>query len=454
MFNGLKDKIIFKIFISGALVSLNMFTRTPSIVGLSFILAIPYFGYISDISYRNQLKQGSFYLLGFISTTALILLIMKSIGHLKLFIENLEVVFGMGTQTESVNNITKLIKLFISDYSNSLIYGFILISSIFILSYANNLVSDLTKYKQKKIVNLSFSLILLICVYFTISHKITWSGLLWIFTGLSLIISILIVSTKSFKNEIKLLTVLGCLVLLIAPFGSGGGIYMVGRYSLWIIFPITIDYIFNLKLIETKINISSNGQGNSLNFSISEEQIRLIRSYLLGLSVFICLYFAYHFPYFDMSDRTKMRFMVENKNVKGIFTTKERAQVINELLKESSKYLKKDDYLLAYDNIPMIHFLTETKPYIHNSWPYFFIPEAFKKEMNKSIINSKELPVVILQKVNTLYSDWPVNSIGSLQKLKSDIIRDSIMFDFMEKNKYVKVWENKAFEIRVPDKHL
>jgi hypothetical protein len=445
IFNGLKNNTLSNIFYSGAFISLNMFTRSPSIIGLIFGLAILYYGFITDLNFKNRLKQIGSFLFGFVSMTIAVLFIMKAIGHLDLFIENLGIVYGMGTKSDSGNNMIRLIKLFINDYSSSIIYGFLLISFIFILSSIHSLISQLTKFNPKTIINLSLSLLFAISVYFILSHKISWLNILWVFSGLSMIFSILILTSASSKKELKLFTLLGCLILLIQPFGSAVGLSMMGRYSLWIIFPITINYIFNVKSVKTEINISSESHSRLLNIYIDEHQICLIRKYFWGICIIGCLYFSYYYPYFDMSNRTKMSYSVDSKYLKGIYTTKERAFVVNELLKESSKYVKKNDYLFAYDNIPMIHFLTETKPYIRNSWPYFYIPEAFKIEMDKSLVRSKELPVVIL------HCDWPRNTIGNFQKTKPDILRDSIMNDFMLKGKYKKVWENKAFEIRIPD---
>jgi hypothetical protein len=147
-----------------------------------------------------------------------------------------------------------------------------------------------------------------------------------------------------------------------------------------------------------------------------------------------------------------MTFPIENKNALRIYTTKERATVVNELLQESSKYIKKNDYVLAYDCIPMFHFLTETRPFMPNAWPWLYLPDAFKYELYKSINKSKVLPVIIIQKVNTLYSNWPQNVNLERIRTDSDSERDSIMNDFMKNNNYTTIWENIAFEIRVQNK--
>ena len=44
-----------------------------------------------------------------------------------------------------------------------------------------------------------------------------------------------------------------------------------------------------------------------------------------------------------------------------VFTSRERATVVNELLAESAKYVTRGDYVLAYDEMPMFYDLTHTR---------------------------------------------------------------------------------------------
>jgi len=206
--------------------------------------------------------------------------------------------------------------------------------------------------------------------------------------------------------------------------------------------------------IKRKSLVLMNSQDYLLNISISESQLNRIKVNFVVLSAIICLYHTYYYPYFDMSDRSSMYYSVDNKFVKGIFTTKERATSINELLKESGKYIKKNDYILAYDCIPMVHFLTETRPFMHNSWPWLYIPDAFLAELQIAVKNSNQFPVVILQKMSTLNSDWPQNQYNGFPKSEPDFVRDSIINSFINENEYTKVWENNAFEILITDKHF
>ena len=148
-----------------------------------------------------------------------------------------------------------------------------------------------------------------------------------------------------------------------------------------------------------------------------------------------------------------MHYAVENKYLKGIYTNKERAVVVNELLRESSKYIKKNDYVLAYDCIPMFHYLTETRPFMDNPWPGAYLTDAFQNKLHESQLLKIKLPVVIIQKLNTLNSNWPENVKEIYSENKENLFRNKCLINFLKTYHYKKVWENTAFEIHLPDIH-
>lgn len=452
LFKGLIDNKYYKIALSGAFISLSMFTRLPSIVLLVFFVAVIYYGLINRQRYSFIIRQIFYLFAGFLLTTIAVLLFMKWIGHLSYYVETLKIVFDWGRSADDSHNLTRLIKVFINDYSQSLKYASLIIIFLFILNALDNLRLKNTRLKSSLITKTVKIGIICIFLYLILKQHITYSRVIMIFSGFSLITAILIFISSNYTKEIKLLTLLGVLVLFFEPLGSAWGLSTAGRHSLWIIFPITIDYIFNLKTINGKFRLSTGSHENIINISAGQDQLAIFKVFFIGFCLFICVYFSYYYPYFDMSNRITMTSAIENKLAKGIYTTPERAKVINELLTESSKYIKKDDSVLAYDCMPMFHFLTETRPYMSNTWPWLYVPETFKLELLKASNMSKELPVIILQKVNTLNTDWPENNYRIVQKTKPEIMRDSILNEFMKVKLYVKVWENKAFEIRVPEK--
>ena len=49
-------------------------------------------------------------------------------------------------------------------------------------------------------------------------------------------------------------------MLLVMPFGSNYILISVGKYALWIIAPITVDYLLNIRSLSSRVVVSENSQ--------------------------------------------------------------------------------------------------------------------------------------------------------------------------------------------------
>jgi hypothetical protein len=451
IFKGLKNNKLTPIAISGAFISLSAFTRIPSITLLIFLVAIFYYAIINKNKLTLIAQQGFSFLTGFILMSIAVICLMQLIGHLSIYLENLRIVFGWGFSADDSHNLKQLIINFIHAYSKSLIWGIIVCIAPFVLNKIQNLLNEMPGIGSKIIDKLLKIIMVISFIFLLITNRITYYSLLTFFAGISLIAFIFILTGSRYSKEVKLLVFLGCSILLFAPLGSAGGLYAAGRNAFWIILPFAIDFLFSFKSIGSMIIITDNcDQDNLINISLDQKQLNTYKNNFMAMCVFVCLYFSYYYPYFDMSNRAKMFSTIDNKLAFGIFTTKERASAINDLLIESSKYVRKNDPVLTYDSFPMYYYLTETRPFLPNVWPWLYLPEQFDFELNNAVKKTNKLPVVILQKVNTLNSNWPQNYMIKIQRTTPENKRDSILNVFFENNAYTKVWENKAFEIRIP----
>jgi len=455
IFKGLVKNNLLFIALSGGLISLSMFTRVPSITMLIVLLAIIYYGFFIKSKFNLVAKQCFTFLAGFVLTTIFVICLMQYIGHLPIYIKTLKIGFGWAASSDDSHNIKQLTGNFIFSYSKSVIWGGILCILPFILNYFQNLIIKITSLEVKTIANLTKIAIIVFFLFLLITNRLTYNSLMTFFAGISLIATFVVLTSSRQTIELKLLVLLGCLFLLFSPLGSAGGLYAAGRSAFWIILPIALDFILRTKSINGSISITDDSNKDKVtDLFVTEGQLITMKNYFIMVCIIACLYFSYYYPYFDVSNRVKMFSAIENKLAKGILTTKERAFVINDLLLKSSKYVKKNDLVLAYDCIPMYHYLSETKPYLPNTWPWLYMPEQLKFELNYAQQKSQKLPVVILQKVYTLNSNWPQNDMIKLKRTPQELKRDSILEVFLIKNEYQKVWENGAFEIRLPVKQL
>jgi hypothetical protein len=457
LFRGIRDNKIWLIFLAGAVVSVNTFTRFPNILGIGFITGIIYHGFITGTSVKTHIQRCLVFIGGFVATTALIIVIMKLAGHWDIYINSLKTLFGMVTEEKgsrgkniSNYNSSRLIQLFFTDYAKAIAYAACVIVLLTCTLVAINYIEKKTFYKRWMVTFPKY-LALLMIIAFTFTKTVDYIVLLYFLTGLSLIAALLILISDNI--EIKILSFLGCFILLVFPLGSSEGIRMVEPYALWLPFPIIINYLFNITSINTNFSISSKTTPYNIYLTATPEKLNSARNFVLIATIFMCLYFSYHYPFFDRQNRVDMRFGINNKKAWGVYTSKGRANAMNDLLDEASKYIKPGDYLLAYDCMPMLNYLTDTRPYIHNAYPWLYAAPVFKKELDDAVARTKELPVIIEQKIKTIGdgSDWPQTPLRideEWQKINEP--RNNIFNEFLANNNYKEVWSSDIFRILIP----
>ena len=452
LFTGLKENKLWKIVVAGLFISLSTFTRLPNILCLGLGASILYYGFYHKNNFKVQFRQILAFGGGFIVMTGFLLLFMKLIGHLDIFINSIKLLSKMGSGgEESFYGPMVLVKNFVVTYSGTLKYAVFILGISVVAAVLVNFVKKHPLYKKWVVDILKYALMLFLGVLI-IKGKIDKETILYFFTGIILITTILIICTKN-DTDIKLLSLMGCFILITYPFSSSAGLFTVGIYSIWLSFPIVIDYLFSITTVNSQFTLSRKNASDSTSLIVEAHQLSQIRNWIVIICMFGCLVYTYYYPFFDRHNRLKMIYSIDNKNLKGIFTTKERAAALNEMLHESANYLKPNDYMIAYQCMPMLNYATNTRPYMRNSYPWLYDAETFKTELYKGFDETKTLPVVIMQKIKTIggSSNWPDPSsedMGSWEQKNAK--RDSYMNEFLQANNYKEVWSNAVFRIFVP----
>lgn len=173
------------------------------------------------------------------------------------------------------------------------------------------------------------------------------------------------------------------------------------------------------------------------------------------MAIFTGFYHAYYYPFFDRRNRTEMHYALQSDQLKGIYTTRGRANAFNELLQASTKYVKANDHVMAYDHIAMFYYASNTIPFLTNPLPSVYNADLFRSDLNRSVKRNPVLPVVIRQKIATTgeASKWPEEILPG-DYLNDELNRDrnNILDSFLVQHGYREVWENVAFKILIPDK--
>ena len=452
LFEGLRQNKPTRIFLCGVMLSVNAFTKITNITGFALAAAILYYAIICRAPLRTIIRQILLFIGGFALTSALFLLIMKRIGHLPVFLDCLSIVKEMGKSRENSHGLLKLIRLFRYEYSHALIYSLILLLVIVVSTSLINKLKIKTEFVP--IIRLVMGGCFIVFFLFMIKGLfIKWYLLLIAITGLALIAAILIAINPRQRSEIRLLAFLGATMTLVLPFGSDFGLYAVGRYALWVSLPLALNYYLDIQSFYPENlfgALPDNRRTAFLSFfSIRAKQLREIFKWSFAGFFLSFLYFAITNTWSDSKDRSKMIYPVNNQFMRGVFTTRIKASSINELLAETSKYVKKDDYLLAYDEIPLVYCMTQTRPFMHNSWPRLYDRAVFSSILTEELNQKKILPVVIYQKVESLDNNWPsVNGDNTKEDINQP--KNLCIRQFLEQYHYQLVWENLAFRIYRP----
>lgn len=182
------------------------------------------------------------------------------------------------------------------------------------------------------------------------------------------------------------------------PLGSDYGIENMGEYCVYISGPLTVGMAW--KWWEKHRSINRNTR-------------ILLAVCAVIFIIFVARRGVFNIMsqcYFDEGFRWNKTELIDNPRA-TTFTTKKNCEQLNPMLHELGKYVKEDDYLLCFQNIATVHFLTRTRPYLYNPWVWTYDPSNMEQKFREAEAEHKELPVVVrdksmLPKWYEYYPDW------------------------------------------------
>jgi hypothetical protein len=457
LFEGIKEDKGFKILASGFFVTLAAFSRLSNAVGISLISVIVYSGFfVFRKSITNQIKQASFFIAGVILSVLAVFGLMKMLGHYDTFLNSLKLLKDIASSKENSHGLSKIVKTLVRDYSTAIFKRALPLGiSVFICASVVNYFKghEKTTKRIQFFYSVVFIFLLLVLIFFRGTLPV-WIFFVLLFTALSLIASFSIILKRN-DNELRILSLAGTIMAISLVAGSDYGIPASGSTALWIGMPIATDFFLRIFLISFKgsfasrNNLDTKALPRTIHLIVSDKQLQGIWNWGIYACIILLLVHTIAYTYNDHPNRLKMTYSINNDFLKGVFTTQERSEAVDELLTESSKYIKQDDYVIAYEDIPMFYALTKTRPYVHNSWLGLYDRAVLDAQLNKALSEKHVLPMVVYQKVETIPSHyWPApdqdNSSFDLDKSGNESIKK-----FLAANNYKLVWENIAFRIYI-----
>lgn len=428
LYKGLMQKSSFMMLLAGVVVGINFFTRLPNVSMLSLSLTlIPYYLYNRDL--KNTLLMLLWAGIGIIVGCTIEVLMMINLNHFDLFIDNLSSGTSAATAGDSTHSLSNILRVYGSNYATVRKQVGLLVSFPVILYFFEKL--NKTQWLNKIVFVVGG---LLYAAFLWKKCELTF----FIYGFSYLVFAIYALRFYSDKATIYLISIASC-VLFFLPFGSDYGIGNMGPNCIWIATPLTVGLAWKML---RQVNNST--------------QHKIILTTLVTCLVVVSTHELYRSSlncYFDSGSRLKKTSLINNP-LATTFTTEEKCEKANIMLNELSKYVKKGDYLLCFQCIPMVNYLTETRPYLGNSWVWAYDSSNLEYQFEKAQKNIDDLPVVIWNKSGIASwqshaDDW--NSLESNDQWNFNSRKIELMQDFIQKNNYEIVWENDLFQILLPE---
>jgi hypothetical protein len=155
---------------------------------------------------------------------------------------------------------------------------------------------------------------------------------------------------------------------------------------------------------------------------------------LLGLSIRL------HNPYRDGPDRSELTAPIDDPSLRGVRTTSARASSVEQLLDEVRRRVGPDDLVLAYPGLPMLHWLTHTRPALENPWPKLISGEALDARL-RALWDRGEPVLAVRARVDLAERRWgaadgvaPARDVEAIDRA-------------LRERGFEEVWSNREFAI-------
>ena len=247
-----------------------------------------------------------------------------------------------------------------------------------------------------------------------------------------------VVCSQRYNREYVYIATIAIIILHTLPIGSDFGINNMGENSLYLAVPILTGFVW--KEINTISDIRLHRCGSVIAI------ILIAFFYIRGAKQIL------YQCYFDDGPRWKKTYMID-ATLATTFTTERKRLLLNSLLHELSKYTKKDDYVLCFQNSPSLHFLTCTRPYLYNPWVWTYDSKNMEYQFQRAEQEHSQLPVIVRDK--SIMPQWYKydpnwNNVFAEETYLHKNKKIKLFNDFVIRHHYNLIWENEVFQILLP----
>lgn len=402
--------------LGGFLLGINAFSRTPNVLGFVFALTPLFAAWCEGGSLKKGLSRSSMAGVGIAAGVAAVVGLMLALGHWQIFTDNLATLHHIANDNsgESTHSIASLIGVQLDFYR----------------------IETITWLKLGTIVG----------VYTILRHRIgaPWARLALLACALSA--AVWMMWRMEPLQPLWALCAFGCLT---AIYSSQGRLRIAATVALalMLIFPMGSDSAYNngsiIAMLAAPIAVAACMRHTSMFRS----------GYFIVAFALVCMgKMATSGTYFDFGPLWQKTASIHSERAAGTLTTAERAAIVNEALLGIKPWVSEADTMLVYGSMPMLNYLTATRPAIGCCWPELLTTAMLRERLS----HSTTCPIVLRQKFTSIGphfsapSELMLHTYGKEQSAFCTDTKIAALNRFLTSRHYRKVWENTHFVLYLP----
>lgn len=460
-----EDKRLFSLF-AGVFFTVVVCSRMGSVTAIvtCFLYLFWYMCENKDIKFLLR-HMGSF-LAGTLGMGSVMAGVLFLSGQTAYFIANISRLFGLASSSGGGYSMDNLWSTFIFGNLDAIASGFIFLSAgiVLVLGFGMIFTSKETEIKRR-VFNILFGIVTVgvagyqLIYAYDVNEAPNWPQMT---TGPSFFIGLFYVITffsifyhlhaKDGKTEIALIGVESIILPLLTIAGSNTGTKHV-ILAFWFIAPISVSSVFAL-LKKSSVQLI-NEMASKLGIVIKYSALVLTLFVLCvsgGYKFFDMIYATMNF---DSTDRSSLRYSIENDKLKFMKTTKREADAVNGVLQTVSNLQKKDteeEKLMVFGGSILLYSLTDMEAYVQ---PWVSNPnyseEKLLQDIKKAEQESDTLPIIIYCRTNNYYGfeEWNYNVLIDSEKSNMYGGKKELFAEYLEEKNYSIEYMNDYYVVMV-----
>jgi len=422
-------------YVAGFLIGASVFLRLPNAVGAALALGIPFHALLCGGRLRDALPQTVRFAAGWVAGLGSVVAAILLCGHGPVVWAS--IVNEMGPSPTAHYDkfyVPGFMALrLVTDHAMALGLAGVVVVAVTLLSRAAAAAGVHARRVMFAFVSAGclafFAAFPFIYGFSVITY--TWAGICYVAAGG------VAAGCCGAPPELRLAAFLAALQVFLVPLGSGNGMNNA-VFAVWLATPIV--FLAARQAPAPRLLRRMDPRGAS--FAVA-----------LGISVLVvcAVYNAFVGVYRDCPNRFRLTAAVNHPMLRGIRTTPERARVLNELLAELDSRVQPNEYMIAFEHVPLLHFITRTRPYARGPWPLVKRPEVLGRALEQAELDGLPLPVVVRANGDPCSTMWPAGSAAVERSQRMRHIEGRKYMDaFLLRHAYRVAWSNEGFEILVP----